>query len=143
MSNQYAIWIEDLLREVNKNPIKENIKLIESCGMACAEHRGDFEGILELKKSAKDCTTTKEYIQFLKGILPLTEIENGFIMTLDKEKCTCPLSDEIQDNGEALCYCTQGHEKAIWSKFFGKPVEVELLETKLRGGKDCIIKIIL
>ena len=29
MVNYYAIWIEDLLGEIKKNPTEENIKLIE------------------------------------------------------------------------------------------------------------------
>ena len=145
MENKHAIWIEDLLGEVKQNPCEENISLIESCGRACAIHRGDIEGIKELRKGAVECKSDADYINFLKDVLPLdiVEIEGGFTMVFGKTECTCELASEIENNAEALCYCTQGHEKALWSAFFGKPVEVEMIETILRGGNDCIIKILI
>ncbi len=42
-----------------------------------------------------------------------------------------------------LCNCILGHEKAMWSIVFGKQVDAKIVESFLRGGKDCVIKIIV
>ena len=137
--------MEDLLGAVKENSTEENIALIEHCGKCCAVHRGDMEGMKQLKEAAKDCKTISDYVNFLNGVLPfeVEEISDGIVMHFAKEECTCELSSQLTRNSDALCYCTQGHEKAIWSEFFGKPVDVELVETILRGGSDCVIKLML
>lgn len=71
------------------------------------------------------------------------EAEDGIVIHLGKEKCSCPIAAAISKNADMLCECTRGHEKTIWSTFFDKPVEVEIVESFLRGGKDCVIKIII
>lgn len=143
MENSFTVWIDDLLCEVKKNPSSENIKLIESCGKACAVHRGDLEGIKQLKTAASNCRTRSDYLDFFKNTFPfeVSEIEDGIILALGKDECTCSMSPDIRNS--ALCYCTLGHEKAIWSEFFGKDVKIELLETILNGGNDCIVKIFI
>lgn len=51
------------------------------------------------------------------------------------------MTQDISKNADMLCECTRGHEKAVWSAFFGNPVEVEIVESYSRGGNDCVIKI--
>ena len=53
------------------------------------------------------------------------------------------MASEITENAEALCYCTQGHEKSMWREFFGREIEAQMIETILRGGDDCIVKLII
>ena len=147
MINNHSVWMQDLLGEVKRNPTQANIKLMESCGRRCAEHRGEMEGIKELKNAAAHCQTREDYADFLNKLLPdpvnVEAVHDGIIMKLGKDDCTCPMASEITENGEALCYCTQGHEKAVWSEFFNKSVEVEMIETILRGGNDCVVKIVI
>ncbi len=64
-------------------------------------------------------------------------------MRLGKQECSCPLAPDIKRNADMLCECTRGSDKATWSVFFGKPVDVEIVESFLRGGKDCVIKILV
>ncbi len=40
----------------------------------------------------------------------------------------------VLKNADILCECTRGHEKAVWSAFFGRPVEIDIVESVLRGG---------
>ena len=86
-----------------------------------------------------------DYATFLRKVIPvqIEEVDDGIVMRLGKTGCTCPMASEIHANKEMLCHCTCGHEKAAWSVFFGKPVGVEIVESFLRGGKDCIIKIVV
>ena len=73
--------------------------------------------------------------------MQVEEVSDGLVMWLGKKSCTCPMASEIHANKEMLCNCTCGHEKAVWSAFFGRPVDVEIVESFLRGGTDCVIKI--
>lgn len=53
------------------------------------------------------------------------------------------MASKLTQNADMMCECTRGHEKAMWSIFFGKPVDVEIVESFLRGGNDCVIKILV
>ena len=98
-----------------------------------------------MKAAASNCKTLADYVAFLNEVMPVTikEAEDGIVMHLCKEKCSCPMASEVSKNADMLCECTRGHEIAVWSAFFGKPVKVEVVESFLRGGNDCIIKIIV
>lgn len=142
MSN-YAEWIEDMLGAAKEaqNPIA--VHMIECCGKGCAARRNMEEQLLQMKAAAANCKTRADYVAFLNENMPLTvtEAEDGIILYLGKDKCSCPIRSGISKNTDMLCECTRGYEKAIWSTFFGKPVEVEIVESILRGGKDCATKI--
>ena len=138
--NEDTEWINYLLEQVSQNPTKENIQLIECCGKGCAIRQHHIDGINDLKEAAKDCQTIKDYVKFFKSInFDAREEDNSIIIKLGKTECTCPMAPEV-DN-PALCNCTLGHEKYIWGEFFNQTIEVELTESILRGGNDCIIKI--
>lgn len=144
MSKQ-SEWIEDLLGAAKETLTKSNISMIESCGVGCAKRQNAFESMEFLRKQAVGCHTKSAYAAFMKKNLPLKieEVDDGIILHLGKSRCTCPMADDIHENKEMLCCCTCGHEKATWSVFFGKPIDVEILESFQRGGKDCVIKIII
>lgn len=42
-----------------------------------------------------------------------------------------------------LCYCTQGHEKAMWSELFDREIDAEIVESLQRNGNDCVIKLLM
>ena len=134
-------WINQLLACIQAEPTAESVRLLELCGEGCARSRGHIEGILRLREEAKGCETTQDYIRFLKEHMgaAIEERPDGFVMALGKSACGCPMAPEVA--GPALCDCTCGHEKAMWSAFFGKTVDVEVVESLLRGGKDCVIRV--
>ncbi len=143
--NDYAVWIEDMLGAIKEDSNQNAIKLIEMCGKGCATRRGAIEHMAKLRDTASHCKTRSEFVEFLSEEFPMTFIESkdGIIIHYNKDKCTCPMAPEISKNADALCNCTVGHEKAFWSEFFGKPIDVEIVETILRGGNDCVLKIIV
>ena len=140
-----AEWIEDALGAVKASGNSEAIKVIESCGKGCAARKDAENGILQLKASASSCRTMADYADFLRKTMPvrIEEAEDGIILHLGKTSCSCPMAAELTKNTDILCECTKGHEKAVWSAFFGKPVEIEIVESFLRGGNDCVIKILV
>ncbi|MDR2921250.1 MAG: hypothetical protein LBV72_18045 [Tannerella sp.] len=145
MANHFAVWIDDLLGAVKDDASPNAIKLIESCGKGCASRQNVFEFMVKLRNDASHCKTRTDYVEFLNERLPVTftETTDGIIMHLGKDKCGCKMATEITKNADALCNCTLGHEKATWSMFFGRPVDAEIVESFLRGGNDCVIKIIV
>lgn len=144
MSNS-AEWIEDMLGAAKESQNPEAISIIECCGRGCAARKNVQEEIFQLKASASNCKTRADYVAFLNESIPvtITEAEDGIVMHLGKDKCSCPIASELSKNADMLCECTRGHEKAVWSAFFGKPVEVEVIESFLRGGNACVLKIIV
>jgi len=56
--------------------------------------------------------------------------------------CHCPLArTAIRDGGldvsATLCYCSAGFTKLAYDVIFGEPVEIELLESALKGDMRC------
>lgn len=143
--DNYAEWIGSLLGMVNHISDSDREKLFNGTGRGCAIRNNHFEAIKIMKEAASYCQTRSDYVEFFKKQMPpsvkIIEDKDGIIMCLGKEKCTCPMAPDVASH--VLCNCTRGHEKAVWSEFFGKQIDVELLETHLRGGSDCVIKILV
>jgi hypothetical protein len=61
--------------------------------------------------------------------------------------CHCPRVREVMRTSETIsptyCYCGAGFYKGIWEEILEKPVEVEVLETVLKGDEVCRIAIYL
>ena len=134
-------WINDLLKIAEANPAKEIIEVIEGCGYGCAEQNGHIAGVAPLKEAALSCKTHDEIIAFMRSTFPF-EVEDGgdsVIIHFHKEHCTCPMAPEVKN--PMLCYCTLGHEKAMWGELFGREIDAEIVESFQRGGKDCVIKL--
>ena len=142
--NQEANWINYLLDEVVGDELVA-CAMIEQCGRGCAMRRGDLASMEGLREAAvaAGCTTDADFAAFMKANLPLDiELDDSSLtMRFHKEACTCAMAPEVAS--PALCNCTLGHERAIWSTFFGRPIEAEVLESFLRGGSDCVVKLYL
>ena len=98
-------------------------------------------GMKKMKEAASWCKTRSDYARFLKETISdkVSEDPDGIRIPLGKDKCSCPMAEFV--NNPMLCYCTRGNNKETWSILFGSDVKVEMVETFMRGGKDCVIKI--
>ena len=134
-------WVKDLLNAAESNPTQDAISLIENCGRACSRRKGHAQGMEKLREAASWCKSKADYVKFLKENMleTVTEEEDGIRIPLGKTGCTCPMAKDIRS--PMLCCCTQGSNKETWSIFFGRDVRVEMVETFMRGGNDCVIKI--
>ena len=67
---------------------------------------------------------------------------NGNSATLVIEGgCVCPLVKKLDiEPTRNHCLCTLHHLKHVYETVLARPVEVELLETFLRGGDSCTIR---
>ena len=142
MLNQSS-WINHLLSNVEKDPTDEKISLIEQCGRCCAADSGHLEGAAGLHELMRDCKTRADYIAVMQRTFPfeVKEAADGIIIYYKKSECTCRMASEVKN--PMLCNCTLGHEKAMWSIVFGKEVDAEIVESFQRGGKDCVIKLLV
>ena len=135
-------WIEDLLGAAKEHG---DTSLIACCGRGCASRKGFVQGMEQLHQKAAEagCVTAADYAAFLKKTVPFTivDVDGGIDLHLNKTECSCPMHKELTRNTDMLCECTRGHEIAEWSAFFGQTVEIEIVESFLRGGRDCVIGI--
>jgi predicted hydrocarbon binding protein len=65
----------------------------------------------------------------------------GVIRIIDRSReCTCPFVKMGETPGD-FCDCSLGWQKLAYSTILGRPVEVEVEESLLRGGKRCVLRI--
>lgn len=138
--NVFAEWICDLLAQV-KTP--ESVRMVENCGRHCAKRAGTVELMRILRAEAEGLESRTELLEFLAEKTPIRfeAEEDGFITHLDNYECNCKMIPELSRNPEVLCNCTKGYQVAMWEEFFGKPVEVEIIDTILRGGRECVFRV--
>ena len=59
--------------------------------------------------------------------------------------CHCPRVRDVLKTSESIsatyCYCGAGFYKGIWEEILQAPVEVEVLESVLKGDEVCTIAI--
>jgi len=111
-------------------------KIFESLGRECARQYREM---------------TAKYTNDLKGYLAMAQTQwvekaefdekAGTLRIIDKGPgCSCPLVKTGMTPPE-FCDCTLGWQKEAYSAMLGRPVEAELEESILRGGRRCIFRI--
>ncbi len=94
-----------------------------------AKHKGDIDGFIK--------ATTTEWNQQVtydreKGVITVTGPE--------VKECFCPFIDG-RYTPKSACECSLGWNQYVYETVLGKPVQVELKESVLRGGKRCVVLI--
>jgi predicted hydrocarbon binding protein len=111
-------------------------KIFESLGRECAR---EFKG-----QTAAFQGTPRGFVeQVQKWWVEKAEYDEaaGTLRITDKQRhCSCPFVNEQLMSPE-FCDCTLGWQKETYTMIFGKPVDVDLEESILRGGKRCIYRI--
>ena len=142
------VAVKFFFKGVSKLDEKSANVVLEEVGRAC----GEFELGLMALKGVKIPSTTKEQIEYFLQVHELGEnIASGGKSTLTKKGnaatlvvkggCVCPLVKVLDIEPTANhCLCTANHLKHVYETILNKPVRVELLETYLRGGDSCTIK---
>lgn len=136
--------MKHIIEELNSAK-KVSDELIFRCSSRCISANNAEKGIRKLKELARDCQNKDDYIDFFRNVLKLNaqESANGIVLYLGKKQCSCPIASELNIDKSKLCDCTKEHEKVLWSIFFGKQIDVVILESFWRGGQDCIIELVL
>jgi len=123
-----------ILNENLEEPTRK--KIFERLGRECAkdyrnltdQYKNNVQGFLDLIQ--------KQWVKEFQY-----DTKAGTIRVVDKSNgCTCPLVNESL-TPPSFCDCTLGWQKETYSALLGRPVDVELEESILRGGKQCVFRI--
>jgi len=122
--------------------------VLREVGSGC----GEFElGLMALKGVKIPSITDEEIDHFLRvhelgeniasgGQSKITR-EGNIATLVVKGGCACPLIKVLGvEPTSNHCLCTANHLKHVYETVLNKPVKVELIETYLRGGQSCTIR---
>lgn len=142
--NRIARWINTILNEVSNLDDDQGIKILQVCGRDCAKSNSLIEGAIHIRNKFADNKDTETIFQaFKKQFYNSSKLsKDGNIITLVFEECTCPLVKNGVKN-PYLCNCTIGYSMQIFETLFGRPVEIRLLKSVLKGDNICEQKIIV
>ena len=121
----------DLLYILNDTLDDETfIKALNKLGAKCGDdfankYENDPDGFFNFIKSlwAESVDYDKE-----KGVITVNELK--------RQDCNCPFIPK-KDAPAILCNCSLGTQKRIYESLFGRPVNVTLNSSVLRGGERC------
>lgn len=118
-------------------PEQERRQIFHALGGKCADtyraalidrYKGDIQGFLE--EGRRNWMAEAIYDE-----------AKGTIRIVDKgHSCSCPMV-KVGSTPGSFCDCTLGWQQQTYSEILGKPVNAELEESILRGGKRCVYRI--
>jgi hypothetical protein len=131
--------VGELDREAANTVLSETGKLCGGFTLAGLAARGlqvptdDVDAFLEAHERTENLASGGRSKLVREGDSATIVIEGG---------CVCPLVKTLKIEASANhCLCTVSHLKYLYEAGLGRPVEVELIETCLRGGDSCKIRL--
>jgi predicted ArsR family transcriptional regulator len=135
VKRRYAKLIEILSTRMDEKTLNETLHdlggFCSSTDKKLETYREDFDGYREHIKqtvSGDDVAYDRE-----TGVITMTSPERA--------DCFCPLISVHNQTPKVVCNCSLGWQQKTWEMVLGKKVQVELVESVLRGGKRCVFKI--
>lgn len=147
---EFSSMVIDRLDELVSTSQREEI--LSNCSHDCVREYSDV--IKEARKRRLQYGTIREFLEAeeretIRGIA-LTS-EKGFIRQIyqprsfDKPmRCYCKLFRYLPDEkrvSPTYCHCSQGFIKEYWQKVLGVPVKVDIIQSAIAGGDECIFEI--
>jgi len=137
-------WLKTFLIELESSGAEDLINgALKKCGQDCACRGNILDLATKTKSEIKDINDLKEVgaavQRYFGGVI--TPVENGFIAEFGDGKCVCPMVGQKYIESPLLCNCTKGYNEYLWSRFFDRPVNVEILSSALRAGDACRLRI--
>ena len=126
-----------LLNEIEDDiPLEKRKEILEKMGRNCAsstswaeKYKGDPEVYFEFMNTAHGETITYDR---KKGLIK--------VVSGERDQCPCPIVDSSK-TPPYYCHCSIGWQKQIYETMLDKKVEVNLVESVLRGSKRCIFEV--
>jgi predicted hydrocarbon binding protein len=114
-------------------------KVFDSLGRECGrqfraitweKYRGNLKGFLAFAQSPEGWMAKADFDE-----------STGTLRVVDRSStCTCPLVRKGL-TPDTQCLCTLGWQRETYSQITGKPVDVQLEESILRGSSKCVFRI--
>jgi hypothetical protein len=139
--NIEKIWIKSVIGLLDQelNPEDCN-RILEKCGRGCAFGCGI---VAKIQNANLRRENPEEVYQLLRS--PelfgerITKGDECYYTTC--EQCFCPyVSDSIAETPGSYCECSKGWTKQVFETAFGRPAEVEIEQTIIRGAECCKMK---
>ncbi len=119
---------------------EKKAEILEKLGRECAKefneeaikHKGNVEAYLD--------EVMRKWVEKVEY-----DKEEGIIRIFDKEReaCFCPFIDNSMVNSDTMCYCSIGWQKEMYETLTGRPVDVKVTDSVLKGGKRCSFEILI
>lgn len=148
-----AQWVKAAIDRLDAEVDEQTVvRIMESCGRNCSEKNHSVIKTYLLKRNKFN--SVDEFID--------AEVQNPMLGTkLERDgdtlyhvytpksfspplRCYCALFNELpieEKVSSTYCTCSKAFVKKIWEAVLEKPVEVELQESVISGGKTCRFKI--
>jgi len=141
MGKRMEKWITCLIAGLDKHIDEETrAKVLEQCGRQCQSQ--SF-----IKKARGIYQKSKNVTNFLDkfGQVYKHLHREGDKVYIIYPKCYCSYVKEIPQGklSATYCNCSRGWAKALFEGALGKPVEVIMKETIVKGDKQCRFQIVL
>jgi predicted ArsR family transcriptional regulator len=141
MGNRTEKWITSLIAALDEHvDEKTRAKILEQCGRQCQSQ--SF-----IKKARNIYQKSRNIDEFLDK---LSEVYKHLHREGDKTyiiypKCYCSQANKIPPRklSATYCNCSRGWAKALFEGALGRPVEVIMEESIIKGNKQCKFRIIL
>lgn len=141
MSDFLKYWFIGFEKGLENLNEREQSKLLSECGRACSESYS--------KKIYLDIwQKTQNYSEFFKMLndeipaIATFEIEQNKIYEIRYNKCLCDLHTRGYVNAGSLCECSK--ESLLYNLNSILPnnrIQVTLIDSILKGGKECVLRI--
>lgn len=128
LAKMVGFMAEDATAEACSGILQKTGRECARLGRVAAQFKGNPEGYCAAIREnwGTDTAWDRE-----KGVLTVSVAEG---------ECGCPLVDSRRMPA-VWCQCSVGYQKESFETVFGKPVEVSLKESKLRGAKRCVFEV--
>ncbi len=133
---RYAKLLGILERRMGREELSKALAELGGCCSATEDeglqkYRGNLQGFADLM--AREYPYEQVTWDRETGTLTITSPE--------RTECFCPLVSVSGGTPEVACTCSLGWQRHTWKTILQKDVEVELVESVLRGGKKCAFRI--
>jgi len=137
-------WVNTVLTEISKIDSELGKEMLLECGIECSKAFGLFQAAEKTRNEIEDKNNIDLLFNTFKEKHYNTPrlYKEGNTIFLEYSECYCPMVKEGVNN-PFLCNCTIGYTKGVYETLFGKPVDVNLLQSVLRGDKICKQTIII
>ncbi len=136
-------WFGGLEKAIENMAESERVSLFFQCGKACSE---SYTKALyyDIWKKARDCSEFFVLLSDRVKEIEIKELEKNKSYEVIYHQCLCDLYTKGYMTTGCLCECSRQsllyNLRSIWPD---KVVEVELIESILGGGRQCMLKVYL
>jgi predicted ArsR family transcriptional regulator len=136
-----AKWIMTLMDGLDKNVDPETIaKILEQCGRQCQSQ----SFIKKAKAIYQESGDTNDFLNRLGQTYKHLHREGNKVY-LVYPKCYCSQVNKLgkEKLSGTYCNCSRGWAKTLFEQATGKPVEVKLEKSIIKGDDECKLRIML